>query len=301
MGCHVQHACVRVILIASLEIILGIGGHERSRDWDVLVIGNVYSRGIIHLVVGPRRNRETGDRPLAVVEHGMDVRREHALVSLVDLHRGIGPPEEGLGQFRPVVKDTLDFQIGAAGAQRESGHALLMEHPLHLIHPHGHAAVRVLFDGAIHRKECAGAVMLGPVELDAAADPGSGQSHERRLDDAVVIDEMTLSDLVIGHLHPPAEFGEDHHLDVFVLEIHGIVRMVRLFIRDRLDHRIRIDHAAGSLIDPFLQENRILFGFPDLIGGDDHLLFPRSYHYLISSFSSCSRERPLVSGRAFKK
>ena len=61
--------------------------------------------------------------------------------------------------------------------QGESCHALLMEHALHLAHPHRHAAVAVVLNGGVNGHVGAGAVMLRPVELNTAGDPWSRQSH----------------------------------------------------------------------------------------------------------------------------
>lgn len=60
--------------------------------------------------------------------------------------------------------------------------------------------------------------MLGPVEFYAARDPWTGKPDECRLDDMVVVDEMTLLDFIVGHLYPAAKFGEHHHFDVFVFD-----------------------------------------------------------------------------------
>ena len=50
-----------------------------------------------------------------MVENGMDVRRENALVGFVDMDGRIGPPEESLWDFGPVIYYTFDLEISAAG------------------------------------------------------------------------------------------------------------------------------------------------------------------------------------------
>ena len=60
----------------------------------------------------------------------------------------------------------------------------------------------------------------------------------------IVIHEMTLLDLVVGHLYTTAQFWQYHHFDIFVLKPHGLVFLINLLIADTLDDRIRIDHAT---------------------------------------------------------
>ena len=279
---HVQHAAAGIVLITTLEIVVRSGDHVRSRDLDILVIGDIHPGRVVHLVVDARRDREGAHRPLTMVEDSVDIRREDALVGIVHLDGGVRPPQEGLRHLGAVVQHAPDLQVGTARAQGEARHTLLVEHPLHLTAPHGDAAVGVLLDRAVHGHEGARAVVLRPVELDAAADPGARQAHEGRLDDLVVVDEVPLRDLVPGHLHAAAEFRQDHHLDVFVLQPDGFVCLILLLVRDGLDHGIGIHHAAAALIDTFLQENRILLRSASLIGRDDDRFSPSFDHILIA-------------------
>ena len=87
-------------------------------------------------------------------------------------------------------------------------------------------------------------MVLGPVKLDAATDPRTCQSHKRRFHYMVIINEVTLLNLVVGHLNASTQFGQNHNLDIFVLKIDGLVVLIGLLITDRLNHRIRIDHTA---------------------------------------------------------
>ena len=95
-------------------------------------------------------------------------------------------------------------------------------------------------------------MVLGPVELDATTDPRASKAYKRRLHHVVIIHEVSLLDLIVGHLDASAQFGQDHHLDIFVLEIDGLVVLVHLLIADRLDNGIRIDHPTRSLIHTLL-------------------------------------------------
>ena len=213
-----------------------------------------------------------------MVEHGIDVGWEHALVVVVHLYGGVGPPKEGLGHVGAVVEHALDFEVGAAGTQGEAGHAFLVEHFLHLAHPYGHRTVGIVGNGGVDGHEGRWTVMLGPVELDATADPRTGEAHQCGFHHVVVIHEMTFLDFVVGHLHPTAQLGQYHHLDVFVLEPDGQVIFVFLRVADRLYHGVGIHHARRSLVDALLQKNGIFLCLPNGIGWYAHQLPPSFYH-----------------------
>ena len=110
---------------------------------------------------------------------------------------------------------------------------------------------------------------------------------------------MALLDLVVGHLDPASQLGEYHQLDIFVLQEYCIIFLVFPFRGYALYHGIGIDDTAGTLVHPLFEEDRILFRFACLVGGNHNLLFPGfdHIHYPVNSFSSCSKDFPLVSGR----
>lgn len=74
-------------------------------------------------------------------------------------------------------------------------------------------------------------MVLRPVEFDTSRNPRAGQSDQRRLDNVVVVDEVTLLNLVVSHLHTAAKLWQNHHLYIFVLDEHGVVFLVSLFVR----------------------------------------------------------------------
>ena len=133
-----QHTALRIVLIATLKVILGVDSHIGGRYIDVLVVRDVHTCRVVHLIICTCGDGETADGALAMIEDGIHVRGEHALIGIVHLNGGIGPPQEGLGQRCAVADAPLNLKIGAAGTQREARHALLMEHALHLVHPHRH-------------------------------------------------------------------------------------------------------------------------------------------------------------------
>ena len=118
-----------------------------------------------------------------------------------------------------------------------------MEHALTLVDPYGHASVSQLLDGAVDGHEGGGTVVLGPVELDAARNPGACKSDKRGLDYMVVVYEVAVAYLVVGHLHASSELREYHHLDVFVLNPYGVILYVGFRIGNRFDDGIGVDYA----------------------------------------------------------
>ena len=73
------------------------------------------------------------------------------------------------------------------------------------------------------------------------------------------------------------QLGQDHHLDVLVLQKDRMVRLIRAGIRYALYHRIGIHHPATPLINPLFQEHRIFLRLAYPIGRDHDFLFPNFY------------------------
>ena len=121
-------------------------------------------------------------------------------------------------------------------------------------------------------------MVLRPVELDATADPRTGQTHQCRFDNMIIIYKVTLLDLIVCHLHATAQFRQNHHLDVFIFNPDGVPLLIHLFIADTLDDGIRINHTTRTLINSFFQENRILLRGSHLIGWNHHCFSPSFNH-----------------------
>ena len=117
--------------------------------------------------------------------------------------------------------------------------------------------------------------MLGPVELNAAGNPGAGQTHQRGLDDPVAVDEVVVADLVIAGENLAADGGQNLGLNVFVFQGVDLVGYILLFVGDAVGIGQGVKSAGCSLIGLLLEEHGHgvwLFGN---IGGD-HLLLPAS-------------------------
>ena len=127
-------------------------------------------------------------------------------------------------------------------------------------------------------------MVLGPVKLDAATDPRTCQSHKCRFHYMVIINEVTLLNLVVGHLDTSTQFWQNHHLDILILEIHSLVVLICFLVADRLDDWVRIDHTTRSLIHTFFQKHRSFLRLAYFIGWYRHQLSPSLYHILCKEF-----------------
>ena len=117
--------------------------------------------------------------PARVIGDVIDIRRKEALIRLMDARGDVGPPKKRLCQRRAIVGAHLEFDVGLAGMQADAVHSLHARHWIMIAAPNGHRAVSVFFNLIINGQECRGPVMLRPVELDAARNPGPGQSDQR--------------------------------------------------------------------------------------------------------------------------
>ena len=280
---HVQQAAAYIFFITAHKVIFGLDGHVRGGHGDILVFGDIHPCRVILLVIDSRSDGERGYITLAVVEHSIDVGREHRVVMVVHHHGGIGPPQEGLRERSAVIDLHLYFDISLARMEREALHPFGAEHPFHFVAPHGLASVGILLYGEIRRKERGGTVMLRPVELDAAGNPRAGESHQCRFHHLVVIDEMTFLHLVVCHVDASAQFGQNHHLDIFVLDEQGMIEFVRLFVRNLLDYRIRVHRTATALIHPLFEEDGVLLLFSYLVGGKQDIFLPCTHFTFVNS------------------
>ena len=118
------------------------------------------------------------------------------------------------------------------------------------------------------------AMVLRPVELDAAGNPRTQQPNQRWLDHVLPVKEVVLICFVQTSVNSPADFRKNHQMHVFVFEKDRSV-ITSCFSRDtRSVNRVRINLAAASLVNPLLKKHWIRIGVLDRIGRNDDLLFP---------------------------
>ena len=164
---YMKHAGTGIVLISALEVKTGVDGHIGSRNLDILIVRDIYSGRIVHLVVSTRCDGETGYSTLSMIEHGIDIGREYALIVIVYCYGRVCPPQESLRNFGTVVKNPLDFEKSMSRTKRKTCHSFLVEHTFHFIHPYRDTSVGIFFNSRIYGHVGARAVMLRPVKLNA--------------------------------------------------------------------------------------------------------------------------------------
>ena len=160
---HVQKARVPLFVKVAHEVKIRMGCHVGGGHLDVLIPGNIHAGGIIGFVVFAGGDGEGGNRPLAMVHHGIHVRREHGEGVVVDGHRRVGPPQEGLGIIGGIEQSAPDLDIGLVGIQGHGSVAFGAVDAVGFADHHGGGAVRVFGEGIVHRHKGGGPVMLGPL------------------------------------------------------------------------------------------------------------------------------------------
>ena len=110
--------------------------------------------------------------------------------------------------------------------------------------------------------------MLRPVELNAAGNPRPCQPYQCGLDDLVVIYRIVAVGFVVHTLDAPAQLRQDHHKQIVVFQIDGIIFPINFGIGNALAYGVRIDPPAGALIDALFQKHRVLVIGRDRVGGN---------------------------------
>src|ERR1700754_1033000 len=272
------------MFVTTHKIIARTDRHIRSRHRDIGITRYIRPWGIVDLIVSTGCNRKIRDVSFSVVKNGIHIRWEYRLIEIIHLYRRIGPPKKGLGEGSPVKNPALYLQVCFVGIEGKTSHSLCPEHHLDLIDPNGPAAVRKFFYRKVNRAVSTGTMMLRPVEFNAPGDPGAGKANQGRFDHLFIINKIPSGHFIIGTLDTPAQLRQDHDLQIVVFYKHGVVYLLRLFIGDLLDHRVRIDDATAALVDSFFQEHRILLRPADRIGRDRYFFGPCFYFHIYAAF-----------------
>ena len=258
--------------------------HVGGRHPDILIPGDVHPGGIVRLVVLARGDRKGGNRTFPVVHHGVHVRREHREGIVIHGYGRIRPPQEALGIIGRVEQPAPDLDIRLVRIQGHAGIAFGAVDPVGLPDRHRGGPIRVFAEGAVHRHKGGRPVVLRPVELDSPADPRPGQSHQCGLDHPVVVYKVISVRLVQRPLDAAAQFRQDHHIQVIILQDHCPVRGILFDIADFLADRNRVHLSRGALVSALLNKQRVLFHASGTVGGNDDsfLVNPGLVHMVLS-------------------
>src|SRR5665811_1914194 len=106
------------------------------------------------------------------VKDRIHIRREYALVIIVDRYCRISPPQERLWHRGSVIQFAFNLQIGNTRSQSEPRHPFLVKHLFHFADPYRNTAVRKLLNVTVNTLKRTWTMVLRPVEFDTARDPG---------------------------------------------------------------------------------------------------------------------------------
>ena len=193
-----------------------------------------------------------------MVGHVMHIRREEALVRLVHLRRNIRPPEECLDEGGPIVSAHLQLDRRFLRVKADAVHSLHAGHRIVVAAPDGDTPIGMMLDLNVNRHEGGGAVVLGPVELDAPGNPRAGQADQGRLDHILPVKEVISIRLVLTDMDTPSDLRQDHHPEELILQMHRIPGALLADLADPVEKREWINFAATSLIDALFKKHRVL-------------------------------------------
>ncbi len=296
---HVQQPALAVVFVAAYEIVFRVDGHVRRGHRNIFVTGNIGSRRIIDFVVGSLSNRKFRNIALSMIENGIHIGRKNRLIIVIHFHSRICPPQKSLRKIGAVKQFNFDFKVSFIRMQSESGHAAGPEHAFHLAAPHGYTSIGILFDAVIDRLESRWTVMLRPVKFQSTRNPGAGQSNQCRFDHLVVINKVPLFGFIECHLNATTQFRQYHDFQVLVLQKNGIPLFINLFIQYFFNHRMRINHAAASLVNPFFQKHRIFFRLSNSVRRNNHFFVPGASLFLFLHIGVGDRDIQIKIGHSF--
>ena len=226
-----------------------------------------------------------------MIHNRMYVRREYGISVFIDRDSRICPPEEGLRHIGTIVELPFDLDIGFVRVEGKCAHALCAIHLVDFADIYGGGSVLMLLIEIIYRRISRRTVMLRPVKFDAAGDPWSGKAYKRRFDHMVIIDKIVVVGLVIGALDPSTDLRQDHHLQIVVFQVNGMVCHIFFFVGYFFCDRKRIYLSAASLISPVLKKERAFFRICRRVGRNGDCFFPHMYTF------HCHNSSPFVSVR----
>src|SRR5882757_10604345 len=98
--------------------------------------------------------------------------------------------------------------------QADAVHSLHALHRVMVAAPHGNGAIRVMLDLCLDWHERRRPMVLRPVELDTAGDPGTCQANECRLDHVLAVEEVVAVCLVEPDVNAAANLRQYHQSQV---------------------------------------------------------------------------------------
>ena len=201
-------------------------------------------------------NRPVRHGVLAVELNELRALGEDYLVGGIHARADIGPVEHRVVVLRGIHQPSAYFNVGNPRMQGDSYRPLHTLAVFRLAEPDGLRAVRIIHDAPVARHVAGLAMVVEHVPLHASADPGSRHSHIRRLDAVLMVEDVIAVGLVNGIEEPSADGRENAELDIFVLEIEGLIGHHLPVAGHIVIESIRIYAPPGSLVGPVPVEDR---------------------------------------------
>ncbi len=127
-------------------------------------------------------------------------------------------------------------------------------------------------------------MVLWPVKLNTTRDPGTGQPYQSRFYNLVIVNEVTLTDLIISHLDATAQLGQDHYFDVLIFKEETNIFLVFFLVVNLFNYRVWVNFPATALVHPFLEKHGVFIRFANTVGWDSYFLFPDVYIFITHKF-----------------
>src|ERR1700761_1622607 len=105
-----------------------------------------------------------------------------------------------------------------------------------------------------YRHEGRRSVMLRPVKLDSAGDPGTSKTNQRRLDYVLTIKKIIATEFVVPDVNASPDFGHNHQSNELIFDMDRLPFLRPRFGMDSVDNCHRVDPTAAALIDPLFEK-----------------------------------------------
>ena len=153
----------------------------------------------------------------------MHIRRKYRVGVFIDRNSRVCPPQEGLRHICAVIELAFDLNVSFIRIQGKGAHAFGAVHLVNLTDIDGGGTILVFLIEIVYRRIGGRAVMLRPVELDPAGDPGAGKAYQGRFDHMVIIDKIIVVCLIVCPLDTAADLWQDHNLEIIILQVNGMI------------------------------------------------------------------------------
>ena len=271
---NMHHAAMPAMIVAAEEIIAGRAGKVGGGVPGVFVHGNIPGLGHINAVEHVVAGDGVGDAGIQIVEVDIGhVVRKEDLVLLVHRHGGVFPPEEGVLLRGAVGQLDPGFQVGAVRAQHNAHHVLHAVHRLMLAQPADYAAVRAFLGGEVTGHKAGSPVMVGPVKLHPAGNPGPQRADQGGLDYMLAVEKVIPGGFVLGGKDTAADIRQDDVVQIVVFQMNGGILPVQPLVPLNPDGNLAGIYAArGPLMHAVFHKHGHIFQNAFRISGNGNRL-----------------------------